>query len=167
MPAPRRRWPAALLALALPLEACGGATTPMRVRVPIARNPEGSLTAERCVLDCRGRFVTSSSKYAECLSTCPGAKIDEDAQCSIEDRTPKAACVEWNRDLRAEDDDEDGDEPKKSSKKDQSAAFGLVSFLLDVAASVASKSGGASRRKLHRLARRAAWASCKRSSLAW
>ncbi|HEU4409155.1 MAG TPA: hypothetical protein VFS43_28110 [Polyangiaceae bacterium] len=143
-PLPRRRWPAALLLVALPLQACGGGEQ-VRVRVPLRQNPEGALVAERCVLDCRIHAGALPSKYAECLAGCPGAEVEGGERCEAEDRAPRAVCVESPRDPNAEV--AESDEPKSSGRgaaEAVSAGLSIASLLLDLA-SIGSKKrkGGA------------------------
>lgn len=127
-----RRWPAALLLLALPLEACGGSAL-VRVRVPIQQNPEGELVAERCTLDCRIHAGALASKYAECLAGCPGAQIDGGERCDATDRAPRAVCVESSVDPSAEV--AESDEPKRDVGAAEAVNTGLAvaSLLLDLA----------------------------------
>jgi hypothetical protein len=140
-----RRRLAFLLALALPLQACGSAAPAVRVRVPLEQNPGGDLAAERCVLDCQSRSDRHSAKYAECISTCPGAEVEAGLRCGADDRAPWAACAESNRDLDAEF--EPADAPRDASVADAvGAGLAVASLLLDVA-SLAAKKGGGGRSK--------------------
>lgn len=136
-----RRWPAALLLLALPLEACGGGAS-VRVRVPIRQNPEGELVAERCTLDCRAHAGALASKYAECLAGCPGAQIDDGERCDASDRAPRAVCVESPLDPSAEV--VESDEPKSEAGAAEAVNTGLAvaSLLLDLATLGKKRKGG-------------------------
>jgi hypothetical protein len=145
-PTRRRRWPAALLLLAWPLQACGGGTT-VRVRVPLEQNPEGALAAERCVLYCRSHWAPATSQYVECLAGGPGAEVDSGEQCAASDRAPRAVCVNSLHDPDAEI--TQSDEPTRDVGAAEAVGTGLAvaSLLLDLATigSKKGKGGGKSR----------------------
>lgn len=133
-----RRWFAALLALALPLEACGGSAPAVRIRVPLAQNPEGDLAAERCVFDCRSRLERASPRYGECLASCPGAEIAAGERCEAADQAPRAVCVESDHDPEAEFVSSGEEKADVGAAQAIHTGVALASLLLDIA-SIGSK----------------------------
>jgi hypothetical protein len=106
---------------------------------PLAHNVEGELAAERCVFDCRSRLDRASPRYAECLSSCPGAEIAAGERCEAADQAPQAVCIEADHDPGAEFVASDEEKADVGAAQAVHTGFALASLLLDIATSGSKK----------------------------